>query len=102
LKLFVVNALFSVFIEFKFIYSNICGSRWLDGQTVYVTRVREVWSSKPGPTKSYSALQTGRHRFNIYASMLRCLEVMTRKWAPQTRYTLRRNTASIINMFAFQ
>jgi len=33
-----------------------------------LTRVREVWSSNPGPAKSYTALQTARHRFNIYAS----------------------------------
>jgi len=29
-------------------------------------RVREVWSSNPGPAKLYTALQTVRHRFNIY------------------------------------
>jgi len=33
-----------------------------------LTRVREVWSSNPGPAKSYPALQTVRHSFNIYAS----------------------------------
>jgi len=33
-----------------------------------VLRVREVWSLNPGPDKSYIALQTVRHRFNIYAS----------------------------------
>jgi len=33
-----------------------------------VPRVREVWSSNPGPAKSYTALQTVRHCFNIYAS----------------------------------
>jgi len=33
-----------------------------------VPRVREVWSSNPGLAKSYTALQTVRHRFNIYAS----------------------------------
>jgi len=31
-------------------------------------RVLEVWSSDLGPTKSYTALQTVRHRFYIYAS----------------------------------
>jgi len=30
-------------------------------------RVREVCSSNPVPAKSYTALQTVRHRFNIYA-----------------------------------
>jgi len=37
-------------------------------QLTRVPRVREVWSSNPGPAKSYTALQTVRHRFNIYAS----------------------------------
>jgi len=32
-----------------------------------VPHVREVWNSNPGPAKSYTALQTVRHRFNIYA-----------------------------------
>jgi len=41
------------------------------------------------PAKSYTALQTVRHRFNIYAGS--CVAL-----APQTRYTLRRNTASIM------
>jgi len=35
---------------------------------------------------------TVRHRFNICASS--CV-AMTRRWAPQTRYTLRPNTASV-------
>jgi len=34
----------------------------------YVLRVREVWSSNLELAKSYTALQTVRHRFNIYAS----------------------------------
>jgi len=28
----------------------------------------EVWSSNPGPAKSYIALQTVRYRFNIYVN----------------------------------
>jgi len=31
-------------------------------------RVQEVWSSNPEPAKSCKALQTVRHRFNIYTS----------------------------------
>jgi len=31
-----------------------------------VPRVQEVWSSNPGPAKSYTALQIVCHRFNIY------------------------------------
>jgi len=34
-----------------------------------VPRVREVWSSNPGQAKSYTALQTVRHRFNIYVGI---------------------------------
>jgi len=33
-----------------------------------VFRVQEVWKSNPGQAKSYTALQTDRHRFNIYAN----------------------------------
>jgi len=33
-----------------------------------VPRVQEVWSSNPGPTKFYIALQTVRQHYNIYAS----------------------------------
>jgi len=33
-----------------------------------VRRVREVWSSNSRLAKSYTALQTVRHRFNIYAN----------------------------------
>jgi len=36
-------------------------------QLTRVSRVREVESSNPKPAKSYTALQTARHRF-IYAS----------------------------------
>jgi len=32
-----------------------------------VPRVREVWSSNPGLAKPYTALQTARRSFNIYA-----------------------------------
>jgi len=32
-----------------------------------VHRVREVWSSNPGPAISYTALQMVHQRFNIYA-----------------------------------
>jgi len=31
-------------------------------------RMREVWNSNPGSAKSYTALQTICHCFNIYAS----------------------------------
>jgi len=59
-----------------------------------VPRVRDFESKRPA--KYYTALPTVRHRFNIYAGYLCCLGAMTQKWAPQTRYTLRRNTASIM------
>jgi len=48
-----------------------------------VPHVREVWSSNPGPAKSYTALQTVRHRFDIYASnLLCCPDTIMRRWAP--------------------
>jgi len=37
-------------------------------QLTLVHPMREVWSSNPGPAKSYTALQTVHHCFNIYAS----------------------------------
>jgi len=40
----------------------------MDKRLTRVTRVQEIWSSNPGPTKSYTSLQTVRHRFNIYVS----------------------------------
>jgi len=49
------------------------------GRLTRVPRVQEVGSSNPGPAKSYTALQTVRHRFKIYAS---CLGAMTRRWTP--------------------
>jgi len=58
-----------------------------------VPRVWEVRSSNPSPAKSYTALQTVRHRFNIYASS--CVALVWR-WASRTRYTPRHNTASIV------
>jgi len=65
---------------------------------------RELESQRPA--KSYIALQTVRHRFNIYASScvalaLCCLGAMTRRWALPTRYTLRRNTESIMKGLVF-
>jgi len=57
---------------------------------------REFKSQRPD--KSYTALQTVCHRCNIYMQVaaLPWRYDATRRWAPQTRYTLRRNTASIM------
>jgi len=43
-------------------------------------------------------LQTVRHRFKICTSsfLLCCLGAMLQRWVPPTRYTLRRNTTSIM------
>jgi len=56
-------------------------------------RSREFESQRPA--KSYTGLQTVRHRFNIYASCCVALALWCADgyWAPQSRYTLRRNTA---------
>ena len=66
-----------------------------------------VWGRRPppclrscsnlGPVKSDKVLPTARHRCNISSkgSVLPA-GAMTQRWAPQTRYTLRRNTASIM------
>jgi len=55
--------------------------------------VRGVWSSNPGPTISYTALQTVCHRFNIYTSSCVALALWR---GTGHRYTLRRKSASII------
>ena len=90
---------------------------------------REVRGSNLGPVKSDAVLSAARHRCNISskgavlpgrndaemgpanslhasataATFLRkelcCPGAMTRRWAPQTRYTLRRTTASINERF---
>jgi len=53
------------------------------------TQVVEV--SNPEPAKSYPALQTVHHNFN-----LRRLGAITQSWTPQTRYTLRHIMGSIM------
>jgi len=48
-------------------------------------------------------LQTVRHCFNFYANSYECcLGAMTRRWEPTTRYTLRRNTVSIMKGLVFR
>jgi len=72
----------------------------LDGRTV---KARMVWSSNLRPAKSYTALQTVCHCFNIYANNCVALALyMTQSWAPQTRYTFQRNTVSIIKCLVWR
>ena len=58
--------------------------------------VREVWGSIPGPVKSAQH----RQRLAIAATFLRsCVaQALSRRDGPVTRYTLRRNTASIMKI----
>ena len=42
------------------------------------------------------SVATARNRCNIVRKGLCCPDATTRRWAPQTRYTLQRNTASIM------
>jgi len=39
------------------------------------------------------SVANGSHRFDI-TQVAMCLDAMTRKWAPPTRYTFRRNTTN--------
>jgi len=60
--------------------------------------VREFWSSNLGPVESYTVQ---RYKWFITAStstLSTLLSAMTRRWTPQTRYTLRRNTANIMKV----
>ena len=52
---------------------------------------RKVWASNLGPVKT-QRLPTARHRFDIFSKEIVMPGAMMR-WAPQTRYTLRRITA---------
>jgi len=42
---------------------------------IRVPRVQKIWSLNPRLAKSYKALQTVRHRFNIYESSRVVLEL---------------------------
>ena len=58
---------------------------------------REVLGSILRPVKSDILLLTARHRSDISSKeAVLHTGAMTRRWAPQTRYTLRRSTASIM------
>jgi len=61
-----------------------------------LTSVLVKGSSNPRSAKFYTALQSVRYRFNIYAGSCVALATMMWRWAPQTRYTLRRYTVSIV------
>ena len=64
---------------------------------------REVRGSNLGPVKSDTMLPTARHLCDISskgAVLPTC--TMTRRWAPPTRYTLRRITASIMKDLIFE
>jgi len=60
-------------------------------QLTRVPRVREVCSSKTGPAKSFANSSPPLQHLRKC-----CLGAMTQSWAQQTRYTLLRNTASIM------
>ena len=61
---------------------------------------RMVWGSNLEPVKSDTVLPTTRHRSSIASNgAVLPARAMTRKWAPQTRYALRRNTASTMKDF---
>jgi len=86
-------------VQSSFAISKCNMSPYLESQTINVSAsVREIWSSNPRPSKSYAALQTARHHFNIYASTI--VHVLPWRYVTdghrQLVYTLRRNTASII------
>ena len=57
--------------------------------------VRDVWGSYPGTVRLTQCCQLLITAATFLRKELCCSGVMTRSWAPQTRYTLRHNTASI-------
>ena len=71
---------------------------WPVGRTITRSSLeRKVWASNLELVKSDTVLPTVRHRCDT--SELCYSGAMTRRWAPETRYTLRRNTASIMKDF---
>ena len=78
---------------------NIIIVSWLSGN-VFVSGAGDLrfksWVGQLG--QSYQRLATAA----TFLRKLLCFQgAMTWRWAPQTCYTLRRNTASIIKMFDF-
>ena len=57
---------------------------------------REVWGYNLGPVKLDTVLPTVRHRCDISSKRAVLAGAMTRRLASQTRYMLRRITASIM------
>ena len=58
---------------------------------------RKVEGSNLSPVKSNTVLPAARHRCNIYSTgAVLPASAMMRRWAPQTRETLWRNTALIM------
>ena len=65
-------------------------------------REREILGSNLGPVKSNTMLPTTRHRCDIFSKeVVLPTGATTRKWALQTRYTLRHNTASMMKDLVF-
>jgi len=55
-------------------------------------RVREVWTSKPGPAKFYTVLQVSYHRFNMPSTQIAaCCSVEA-----NLPHSLRRNIANVM------
>ena len=60
---------------------------------------REVLGSNLGPVKLSTVLPTLATASTFLRKELYCSGGITRRWAPPTRYTLWRNTASILKDF---
>ena len=64
--------------------------------------VQEVWGSNRGQVKRNKSCQWLATVATFLRKELCCSSVMLRRWAPQTRYPLGRNTASIIKINFFE
>ena len=69
------------------------------GRAITCSSVKwEVWGSSLGPVKSDIVLPTIRHHCGISSKkVVLPASKMTRRWVLQTRYTLQRNAACVIN-----
>jgi len=63
----VIKSLFKYVIVLQKIIISELETATIAERLMRVPRVREIWYSNPGQAKSYTAMQTVRHRFNIYA-----------------------------------
>ena len=94
---------FSFFVMPKQRDSILCGYLFCHRPVCSVVRtlllVREVLGSNPGSVKSNTESPTARHRCDVFRNYV--VQTLSRGDDPATRYTFRRNTASMMTICLF-